>query len=141
MPSKKKAKRKSNAGRPKIPINWEEFDKLCAMQCTQEEIADWFDCSVDTIDRRVKEVKDCNFAEYFSKKRSVGKISLRRTQFQMAMNNVTMSIWLGKQYLGQRDRHDVYQENVELPSKKYDLDKMTPEEYRDFIKGQILKDE
>lgn len=33
-----------------------------------------------------------------------GKASLRRMQWQQAEGNTTMLIWLGKQWLGQRDR-------------------------------------
>lgn len=36
-----------------------------------------------------------------------GRASLRRKQFAMADGNATMAIWLGKQYLGQRDKHEV----------------------------------
>jgi len=36
------------AGRPKIKIDWEAFEKLCGLQCTQEEIASFFQCSADT---------------------------------------------------------------------------------------------
>ena len=38
-----------------------------------------------------------------------GKASLRRNQFKMAQTNAAMAIWLGKQYLGQREpvRDDV----------------------------------
>lgn len=32
-----------------------------------------------------------------------GKVSLRRAQFKLAESNVGMAIWLGKQYLNQRD--------------------------------------
>ena len=32
-----------------------------------------------------------------------GKASLRRDQFKLAKRNAGMAIWLGKQYLGQRD--------------------------------------
>ena len=35
--------------------------------------------------------------------RSDGKVSLRRAQFKLAQTNPTMSIFLGKQYLGQSD--------------------------------------
>lgn len=34
-------------------------------------------------------------------------MSLRRTQFKLAEKNPTMAIWLGKQYLGQRDNVEV----------------------------------
>lgn len=30
-------------------------------------------------------------------------MSLRRSQFRIAETNATMAIWLGKQYLGQKD--------------------------------------
>jgi hypothetical protein len=94
-------------GRPKIEIDWEEFDKLCFIQCTLSEIAGWFDCSEDTIERRVKEKYDCTFAERYVKRSSKGKISLRRKQFQTAEGgNPTMQIWLGKQYLDQKDKHE-----------------------------------
>ena len=37
----------------------------------------------------------------------MGKISLRRKQWQLAEKSASMAIWLGKQYLGQRDNVDV----------------------------------
>lgn len=92
-----------------IEIDQTEFEKLCALQCTLDEIADFFDCSEDTVERWVRRTyKDENgrpakFAEVFRQKRARGKISLRRYQWQSAKKSVTMQIWLGKQYLGQRD--------------------------------------
>jgi len=82
--------------RPKIQIDPIEVEKLAAMGCTTKEIASFFDCSVDTIDRR--------FAESLLKGKEKGKIKLRRLQWQAAeKGNVAMLIFLGKQYLGQRD--------------------------------------
>jgi len=45
--------------------------------------------------------------------REVGKLSVRRKQMQIMndMNSTTMAIWLGKQLLGQRDKHDVITED------------------------------
>ncbi|MFA4972858.1 MAG: hypothetical protein WC683_09610 [bacterium] len=95
-------------GRPPITIRWDEFEKLCAMQCTEEEIASWFGCSVDTVERRCKEKYKACFAEVFAEKRGAGKVSLRRAQWQVGVKgNVTMLIWLGKQYLGQKDRQEI----------------------------------
>lgn len=110
------------AGRPKKELNWEEFDKLCAMQCSQREIAGWFDVSVDTIERRVEETWGIKFAEYFEEKRSAGKIALRRKQFDVAMGgNVALLIWLGKQYLGQSDKQDVLSNtNIQINISKED---------------------
>ena len=45
-----------------------------------------------------------NFSEVFKEKRGLGKISLRRNQWRLAEKSATMAIWLGKQYLGQKDQ-------------------------------------
>lgn len=93
--------------RPRIEIDREQFEKLCSLQCTLTEIASFFNCSEDTIENWCKREYKKGFSDVFRIKRSVGKISLRRTQFQMAEHNVTMAIWLGKQYLGQSDKQEV----------------------------------
>lgn len=95
------------AGRPRKEIDQKEFEKLCGLQCTVEEIAAWFDCSVDTIERWCEKEYGQKFADVFSEKRSYGKISLRRTQWQLAEKNASMAIFLGKNYLGQRDAVDM----------------------------------
>lgn len=95
-------------GRPKIEVNKVEFEKLCAIQCTKQEIADWFRCSHDTIDRWCMKEYGEPFATIFEQKKSVGKISVRRRQFQVAeKGNTSMLIWLGKQYLGQSEKQEV----------------------------------
>ena len=91
-------------GRPRIEIDQEAFEKLCGLQCTRIEIADWFNVSEDTIERWCKRTYSETFAVVFSKKRSKGLLSLRRAQFKLAEKNATMAIFLGKQYLGQADR-------------------------------------
>ena len=94
-------------GRPKTNIDKSNFEKLCQMQCTLEEIAGFFDCCDDTINNWCKEVYDDNFSVVYKKKSMAGKISLRRNQFKIAENNASMAIFLGKQYLGQRDNIEV----------------------------------
>jgi len=111
----KKDKTPKVMGRPKKPIDWEVFDKLCALQCTQVEMASWFDCSVDTLERRCTEEKGMIFAEYYIQKAGKGKISLRRHQWQLAeKGNATMLIWLGKQVLGQKDKADITSDGMAL---------------------------
>lgn len=94
-------------GRPKTNIDKSNFEKLCQMQCTLEEIAGFFDCCDDTINNWCKEVYDDTFSGVYKKKSMAGKISLRRNQFKIAENNASMAIFLGKQYLGQRDNIEV----------------------------------
>jgi hypothetical protein len=89
-----------------IEIDWIAFDKLCAMQCTLNEIAAWFDCSIDTIEGRCKKIKGMKFSDYYRQKKEKGLISLRRAQWQGAVEgkNTALLIFLGKQYLGQSDK-------------------------------------
>lgn len=93
--------------RPRIKIDKEQFEKLCSIQCTLEEIAGYFNCTEDTIQNWCKREYGENFSAVYAKKRGVGKISLRRSQFRMAETNPTMAIWLGKQYLGQTERQEI----------------------------------
>jgi len=108
MMAKKKA-----TGRPRIEIDFKRFEEFCVVQSTLEEIAGWFDCSPDTIERRVAEhYKDENgngrtFADVSGHLRSKGKTSLRRAQFQKALRGSDkMLIHLGKNYCGQSDKHE-----------------------------------
>lgn len=90
--------------RPRIEIDLEQFQKLCAIQCTLSEIASWFKCSEDTIENWCKRELKRGFSDAYKNFSANGKISLRRTQFRLAEHNVSMAIWLGKQYLGQKER-------------------------------------
>lgn len=98
-------------GRPKIEIDQQKFEKLCGIMCTLDEIAGIFSCSEDTIERWCKETYKATFAETFKMYSAPGKASLRRTQFKLAERSAAMAIWLGKQYLGQKDTLEV--ENTE----------------------------
>lgn len=90
-------------GRPKKIINETQVETLAQLHCTYEEIAAVVGCSTDTLKRR--------FADCIERGREHGKASLRRAQFRAALGgNATMLIWLGKQHLEQRDRHDVRNE-------------------------------
>lgn len=84
-------------------IDRRQFETLCGIQCTEEEICAVFDVSKDTLLRWCKRTYKKNFADVFKEKRACGKVSLRRSQWKMGERNVTMAIWLGKQYLGQKD--------------------------------------
>lgn len=95
----------ARTGRPKKEIVKDQFEKLCSMFCTLIEIADFFDCSDDTIENWCKRTYKKTFSEVHKRKSSKGKMSIRRKQFEVAMSgNVTMLIWFGKQYLGQTDK-------------------------------------
>ena len=92
--------------RLKFKINYEEVEKLASIMCTQEEIASFLGCSVDTLQR------DETFCGIYKKGLDISKMSLRRKQFKLAENNPTMGIWLGKQYLGQKDKQETINVNT-----------------------------
>ena len=111
----------ARTGRPRKEINQKQFEYLCGIFCTEEEIAGLFDCSIDTLERWCKRTYKETFADVYKKKISNGKMSLRRTQFEMAKTNPTMAIFLGKQYLGQSDR--LIQETTSIsPERRKEID-------------------
>lgn len=83
--------------RPKKQIDYNLVEKLAGIQCTQEEIANFLNLSVRTLQR------DNEFCRLYKKGQDNGKMSLRRIQFKLAEKNASMAIFLGKQYLGQKD--------------------------------------
>lgn len=89
--------------RPHKKIDRKNFESLCGLQCTLDEICGFFECCTDTLENWCKRTYKQGFSEVFRQKRGAGKISLRRSQFQLAQKNASMAIFLGKQYLGQRD--------------------------------------
>lgn len=90
--------------RPRKEIDQKQFENLCGLQCTLEEICGWFDVTDKTLDSWCKRTYHASFSEVFKQKRGAGKISLRRSQWRLAEKSAAMAIWLGKQYLGQRDQ-------------------------------------
>ena len=96
----------NKGGAPKKAIDYDMLDKLCAIMCTGEECAEMLGIDYDTLNNRLKEDVSVGFSDYFKRKSTKGKVSLRRSQFLAATedNSVPMMIWLGKQHLGQTDK-------------------------------------
>ena len=94
-------------GRPQKQINKRDFEKLCELQCTKEDIANWFEVSEDTIDRFCKREYGVSFAVVFKQKRTKGTVSLRKAGFDMAKNNPSVHIFYAKNFLHMTDRQDI----------------------------------
>lgn len=90
-------------GRPKKEFNRDLFEKLCYIQCPKHELCSILDVNTETLDRMISDEYNDTFSNVYKKYSDGGKMSLRRMQFKLAERNATLSIWLGKQYLGQRD--------------------------------------
>jgi hypothetical protein len=100
-----KNKPHNKIGRPVTEINQSQFESMCQIHCTLNEIAGVFNCSIDTIERWSKKTYGKTFADVWSDFASVGKMSLRREMFKKALGgNGSMQIWLAKNHLGMKDR-------------------------------------
>lgn len=91
--------------------DWEQIEEMCLIQCTGKEIANVMRVSYDTLERRIFEEYEVSVADYIEKIAAPGKMSLRRSQYKNAVenNNTAMQIWLGKQWLNQRDKEEIDQ--------------------------------
>ena len=87
--------------RPKSKIDLDELEKLCAMQCTDEDIAAFLGVSTRTIERRRKMP---SFREAMERGKAKGRVSVRRNLFRLATNgNLGANIFLAKNLLGYKD--------------------------------------
>lgn len=112
--------------RPKKVIDYEMVERLSHIHCTQEEIADILGVSTKTLQR------DPQFSLIYKKGLNLGRMSLRRKQFEAAnKGNITMLIWLGKQLLNQKDDAEMNQikkEELALKKKEMELKTADPAE-------------
>lgn len=97
----------ARTGRPRKEINEKLFENLCAIQCTEKEICAVLGCCEDTLNAWCKRTYKMTFSDTYKSKKMLGKSSLRRTQFRLAEKSASMAIWLGKQYLDQKDAGEV----------------------------------
>ncbi len=101
-------------GRPMAVIDQKDFERLCGLQCTEQEVCAFFGVTDKTLNRWCKITYKLSFSEVFKVKRGIGKISLRRAQWQLAQKSAAMAIFLGKNYLGQSDRDKNEQLEMQL---------------------------
>lgn len=99
-------------------IDWALLDNLIGIFCTLEECAGVLELSDETISTKIKEKFGMSFLAYFKQKNCKGKASLRRRQFEMSKTNPALAIWLGKQYLNQKDVPMIDQSNNTLIDKR-----------------------
>lgn len=105
---------KDTGRKPKIDIKDEAVKKQIKvfgrLLATHQEMADFFEVHLRTIQRHMKVSKTGKMTEFcriYKKEAATTKTSLRRTQVTKALKGDTsMLIWLGKQLLEQKDKID-----------------------------------
>ena len=92
---------REGSGRKRVNIDLEQVEKLCALQCTDEELASYFGVSPRTIERRKAQLP---FADAMARGKSKGRLSLRRSLWALAAKgNPAANIFLAKNLLGYKD--------------------------------------
>ena len=83
-----------------LNLDHKQIAKLAEVGCTNREIADILYCSHDTLETK--------YIDALREGRATRKQKLRNKQYQVAMDgNTAMLIFLGKNDLGQSDKHEV----------------------------------
>jgi hypothetical protein len=114
--------------RKKFEIDWNKVDEYLIAQCSGSSIASILGCHENTLYDRCRIDKNVEFMTYSAKKKAEGKEVLRKNMFDLAMKgNITMNIFLSKQYLGFTDK----------TSMNLDFDRMNEDELI-FIANEII---
>lgn len=87
-------------------IDWEEIKFLLKRQVKKKKIAEHVGVCRKTMYNRCKKEFGMSWQEFGQKYKGIGLNDLRLKQFEMALDkeNITMLIFLGKNYLNQSDR-------------------------------------
>lgn len=107
--NRKKDKDGNYRARPYVyvtPEQWKTIEVMAGMFATDEEIA----AAIQVSTRTLTDSYHGNFFQAIKAKgQANGKLNLRRAQYKNAVENgnTTMQIFLGKQWLKQRDEYEV----------------------------------
>lgn len=83
--------------RPKVS----EIRRLARLMTTEQEAAGYFGIPLRTFREMLR--IDVKARKAWDEGQQVGKVSIRRKQYRLADKHPNMAIFLGKQYLGQKD--------------------------------------
>lgn len=119
--------------RPRTQFDLELIERLCAKMATYDDLAHASGCSTRSIIRAYQTRPA--FQEAVDRGWATARQSLRQKQLEIALSgNAAMLIWLGKQYLGQKDKQEIgnkTEANITL--------QRAMEELRGIPRGQLLE--
>ena len=101
---------KNKKGRPEIKFNKEDLktiETLGKIKAPYDLIANHFGCSTRTIANKMAD-EESDFFHAYKKGFAKARMALAKKQLEIALGgNVTMLIWLGKQWLEQTDKQEI----------------------------------
>ena len=104
MKKQQNPKAKKPTGRPRIELDPKQAKIFGYFRATYDTMAEQIGCHVDTI-RAAMQDEDSEFSKAYKKGFSSMKMKLSEAQVKTAIDehNPTLLVWLGKQYLNQKD--------------------------------------
>ena len=118
--------------KPEKNIDFEDIQKILAFYPTLDEVASWFHCSPDTIERRVKEAWGCTFKEMRELGAGKTRLLLKRKAVSKALeeDNEKMLVYCLRTMTDLDDRKDTTEgaSLKKILSLNYSLDFISEEE-------------
>jgi hypothetical protein len=104
MKKQQNPKAKKPTGRPRIKLDPKQAKIFGYFRATYDTMAEQIGCHVDTIRAAMQDDKS-EFSKAYKKGFSSMKMKLSEAQVKTAIeeHNPTLLVWLGKQYLDQKD--------------------------------------
>lgn len=94
--------------RPKANIDFKKVNEYLQAQCNGSAIAGLLGIHPDTLYKAIESKYKLSFSAYSAQKKSEGKEILKKTMWDLAIKgNVSMNIFLSKQYLGFSDKQSI----------------------------------
>ena len=141
-----------------LELDRKQFEGLCGMQCSVEELCGWFGCDEAALNAWCMDTYGEDFRSAFDRLAMMGRIVLRREQVAAAKKNVSMARHLEAQRAGhdappQKRKNyrltDAYKElrqsmldNLAARSLDEDVYRDKVQEYMDFwVRRQELRDD
>lgn len=88
--------------RPRKEFSKDQLKRLAAIGCTQSEVADFFGCSLSTVERRLEEP---DYRQAWDSGLGGFKVSLRRLMLKRAQEGAnSVLIFMAKNHLGMTDQ-------------------------------------
>lgn len=103
----------------KIEIDETQLKAICRLKPTIKDVAAFFNCSEDTIERRCKDYDGISFKEFRDKYMVHTRLDLVRKALKMAEKNPAMMIFCLKNLCGWKDKQENV--NIDIPAPNYGL--------------------
>jgi len=130
---------KKPVGRPPEEFDLEQVELFGRFKATYDTMSSWFGVSTRTIERLMspENLEETEFCRSYKKGMADLQLKLSEAQIRNALveNNATLQVWLGKQYLNQKDKQEIDSNikstNTEV-SEYPELKSLSEEELKNF---------